>query len=74
MVDKLCKFQYVRDPNTKTYPFFPGDNYMIELTWSPKEECSQRQMVLFKVEGAIRLQAFLIGKAELPAKPKKVFC
>ena len=74
MVDKLCKFQYIRDPYTESYPFFPGDNQMIELTWSPKEECSQRQMVLFKVEGVIRLQAFLIGKAELLEKPKKVFC
>ena len=45
---------------------------MIELAWSPKEESSQRQMVLFKVEGTVRLQAFLIGKAEVPAKPKKV--
>ena len=45
---------------------------MIELAWSPKEESSQREMVLFKVEGTVRLQAFLIGKAEVPAKPKKV--
>ena len=49
-----------------------GEDQILELTWSPKEECSQRQMVLFKVEGVVRLQAFLIGKAEVPIKPKKV--
>ena len=67
---KLASWSILRIDNYVV--FFSGQNQMLELTWSPKEEGSQRQMILFKVEGVVRLQAFLIGKAEMPAKPKKV--
>ncbi len=45
---------------------------MLEMTWTPDREEGQRQMILFNVDGAIRFQAFLIGRAKLPQRRRKV--
>ena len=44
----------------------------LRITWTPSEAGSCRQMTLFLVEGAYRLQAVFFGQCEEPPKAKKV--
>ncbi|ESO92879.1 hypothetical protein LOTGIDRAFT_232956 [Lottia gigantea] len=49
----------------------PDDYKTLSITWAPDEASSCREMVLFKVDGVYRLQAYVFGNAE-EIKQKKV--
>ena len=49
----------------------PEDSLVISITWCPEENGSCREMMLFKIDGLYRLQAFLLGTADLPKTTRK---
>lgn len=44
----------------------------LTITWLPEEEGNFREMILFQVDGAYRLQAFVFGCVEKPPQKRKM--
>ncbi|XP_041377587.1 abnormal spindle-like microcephaly-associated protein homolog [Gigantopelta aegis] len=53
------------------YVVGPEDSIVISITWCPEENGKCREMVLFKIDGLYRLQAFVLGTAEPPKQARK---
>ena len=82
---KLCitnVHEYSQDVVVERYPCKKGffidqmeftvmgeSDTVINITWSPADPGNYREMLLFRVDRAYRLQAFVVGKVEEP-KPK----
>ncbi|KAK3088489.1 hypothetical protein FSP39_019813 [Pinctada imbricata] len=45
---------------------------LVTVEWCPENDGSFREMILFIVDNAYRLQAFVIGRCETPAEKKKL--
>ncbi|XP_043936192.1 abnormal spindle-like microcephaly-associated protein [Protopterus annectens] len=49
----------------------PAERVPISITWTPVEEGGVRELITFAVNGSVKVQAVLLGKAEQPQKKKK---
>ncbi|GAB1599350.1 spindle-like microcephaly-associated homolog [Argonauta hians] len=49
----------------------PGESTLtLNISWTPESEGGCRQMILFNIDNSYRLQAVLIGNAEVPRRKK----
>ncbi|KAM9824658.1 abnormal spindle-like microcephaly-associated protein [Neosynchiropus ocellatus] len=49
----------------------PESSTTLTVTWTPTEEAGVREVVVFNVNGVLKHQAVLLGRAEAPKKKKK---
>ena len=68
------KFPFAVGFTVEMTEFFVDANQdlVLKITWTPTEAANCRQMALFLVEDAYRLQSIFFGKAEAPPKTRKV--
>lgn len=71
LVDKFPTKKDFTISDSEIYVEAESEIYLT-LTWNPIECGNYRELVLFKIDGAFRLQATLMGQVVEPPKPKKV--
>ncbi|XP_067661837.1 abnormal spindle-like microcephaly-associated protein homolog [Haliotis asinina] len=59
------------DVDTKSFTVPALESVVLTFSWTPEEDGNVREMILFRVDSAYRLQAFLLGCAESPKPTKK---
>ncbi|XP_046339131.2 abnormal spindle-like microcephaly-associated protein homolog isoform X2 [Haliotis rufescens] len=57
--------------DSKSFTVPALDSVVITFSWTPEEDGNVREMILFRVDSAYRLQAFLLGCADSPKPAKK---
>lgn len=60
--------------DSKSFTVPALDSVVVTFSWTPEEDGNVREMILFRVDSAYRLQAFLLGCAESPKPAKKGVC
>ncbi|ELT97378.1 hypothetical protein CAPTEDRAFT_220529 [Capitella teleta] len=57
--------------NMEKFVVPPEDEVLLTIKWIPQEACNCREMILMRVDGVYRLQAYVFGRVTDPPKPKK---
>lgn len=60
--------------DAKEFTVEPYETVSLVVTWAPEEAGNCREMILFHVDDAYRLQAFVFGTAEPVPKKRKQVC